>query len=466
MDNRLITFAVTAAICLASCSNDEVMEQNSDPKGKAITFYAKVGHSTRADETKLPNLGDFYVFGKSVHPDGSLYSAYLVGSESDNTFTPETATKKGETWSLGREIYLPNGITNAVFWAFTDGQSGDDELLSNCAISFDHNTGPKITGYTSAKAGDISQTEDSKTIWADGSIQKDLISAFGQAKQSNGTLSNIINLNFNHMLSQVTIKAAQKGKDDNDHRVVKVKGVWLVNVKSKANLSAGYNKDSQTDATEWSAISEPTMFGTYYKDAIDLSGKTGVSDDDWENLSYSSLMLIPQTVEEWEPKFSDTETTTNAYIMLLCRVELKHAGATHEGKPVDDNDIFVKDGYHYHQQFPVITNNKFNPDEYGLTCIPLNINWEKGKHYTIKLQICGSASGAGIYPPNPDITNLIPDDDNITIVTTRPAGKLPGKAVLDEPIIFSVDVKPWGDGKTWTNGTNGTDTTGESSDNN
>lgn len=486
MDNRLITFAATAAICLASCSNDEVMEQNSDPKGKAITFYAKVGHSTRADETNLSNLGDFYVFGKSVHPDGSLYSAYLVGSESDNKFNPETAERKDETstgsdgsttvstWSLGHDVYLPSGINDAVFWAFTDGQKDKEPILSSGIISFDHNEGPGINGYTPATAGNNSLVRQEQTIWADGSQQKDLVSAFGQAKQS-GTLSNIIHLNFNHLLSQVTINAAQKAKADNDHRIVKVKGAWIVNVKNKADLSAGYKYDKNNqigaDHPKWTESNDAkfTQYGTYFKNAIDLSSSTGNSDQDWINLTFPSLMLIPQENKAWNT--TDTsdpnptfKNTTTAYIMLLCRVELKHAGVKHDDN-TDISDIYIEGDNHYHQQFPVPVNadKKYNPNEYGLTCIPVPINWEKGIHYTFNLDICGSKSGAGVYPPDYDSTeilNLIPESErnNITI-TTIPTGKKPGDPVLDEPIKFTVDVKKWGDGGTWTNGTDKTNTT-------
>lgn len=463
MDKKLIPIAVTATLCLAACSNDEVMEKNLDPRGNAIAFSAKVGHSTRATETTIGNLGDFYVFGKSVHPTGSLYSAYLVGSESGSTATPETAKRKDEpsggtttaSWSLEREVYLPNGITNAVFWAFADGKKGDGTILSSGTVKFDHLTGPQIAGYKSGKA-DLKDA--TPTVWTDGNAQRDLVSAFGQAK-GDGSLSHIIKLNFNHMLSEVIIKASQKGKSNNDHRVVKVKGAWIVNVNSQADLSAGYNAGGQTDNPVWSSFAEPGQFGSYFTDPVDLSGKLGDGNDGWADLTtYNSnpLMLIPQTVPAWtpDPSSSFKTTTTAAYIMLLCRVELKHAGDQHEGATVTDPDIHVEGGFHYHQQFPV--SSKYDSKEYGLTCIPVNISWERGKRYTCYLDICGVASGAGIYPPayDPDeIKNLIVPDsekENITI-TPIPTDKNPGDPVLDAPIKFAVTVGAWEDGE-WTNG--------------
>ena len=194
MDKRLIPLAVTAALCLASCSNDEVMERNPNPRGNAITFSAKVGRSTRATETTLGNLGNFYVFAKSVHPDNTLYDAFLIGSDGN---TPEMAERLQESvsgkwtneWTLNRDVYLPNGISNVVFWAFTDqqtpatGKMGTD-ILSSGTVGFNNNTGPKIENYESAKA-DLTDTE--KTTWADGSVQRDLVSAFADAKKDDGS---------------------------------------------------------------------------------------------------------------------------------------------------------------------------------------------------------------------------------------------------------------------------------------
>lgn len=460
MDNRLIPIAVTAAICLAACSNDEVMEKNLDPKGNAIAFSAKVGHSTRAEETTFENLGNFYVFGKSVHPGGSLYSAYLVGSESGDTFTPETAVRKDatsggtstSTWSLEREVYLPNGLTNAVFWAFADGKNGDETILSSGTVKFDHNSGPQIIGYKSARAN---LADGTPSVWADGYVQRDLVSAFGQAKKSDGTVSNNITLNFNHMLSEVIIRAAQKGKDDkDDHRVVKVKGAWIVNAFSKADLSAGYNPTGQKDSPAWSEFAEATQFGSYFKDAVDLSNYRG-GDNGWVDLTtYSSnpLMLIPQEVTAWSPdRSSSFKTTTTAYIMLLCRVELKHAGTTHEGQTVNDPDIRVDGEYHYHQQFPVT--DTYDAKAYGLTCIPVKIAWDRGKRYTCNLDICGATSGAGIYPPSYDVNDikpLVPNIDDINIIPI-PEGKHPGDVVLDAPIKFTVTVSGWENGE-WIDG--------------
>ena len=125
MDQKLIPFAVLTALCAVSCSNEVVLEQNDDPKGNAIAFSTKVGHSSRAAETTIKNLGDFDVIAKSVYNDGSLYNAYLIGSDAGG----ETAERDGNTstWNLDHNVYLPNSVRNVAFWAFTDQQVGDTD---------------------------------------------------------------------------------------------------------------------------------------------------------------------------------------------------------------------------------------------------------------------------------------------------------------------------------------------------
>lgn len=469
MDKRLIPLAVTAALCLASCSNDEVMERNPNPRGNAITFSAKVGRSTRATETKPGNLGNFYVFAKSVHPDKTLYDAFLIGSDGN---TPEMAERQKEEsgswtdeWTLDRDVYLPNGISDVVFWAFTDqqtpatGEMGTD-ILSSGNVSFNNNTGPKIENYESAKA-DLTDTE--KTTWADGSVQRDLVSAFAHAKKEGGSgLENHITLNFKHMLSEISIRGAQKDLSPNDHRRVFVKGVWIVNAKRKATLSAGYDKDNTKDNPDWEFSSNTfTQFGTYFSSPVELWKKGGKSDEDWADLTSSPLMLIPQKLTEWTPSTSPSSdeftACKGAYIMILCRVELEHDGDKHNGGDPNDQDIYVKDGKHYHQQFPAT--GKYVSEQYGFACLPIGTEFQKGKRYRFNLNICGKGAGAGIYPPGytgedgnpiPEIMALIPESEKnkieiITIPTGGTDPKKPGDEVLDEAIKFTVDVEGWVD---------------------
>ena len=57
-----VAFAfVMCAMFATSCANDVETDINIDPVGNAISFSPSVGHTSRATETKIGNLGDFAV---------------------------------------------------------------------------------------------------------------------------------------------------------------------------------------------------------------------------------------------------------------------------------------------------------------------------------------------------------------------------------------------------------------------
>lgn len=99
----------------------------------------------------------------------------------------------------------------------------------------------------------------------------------------------------------------------------------------------------------------------------------------------------------------------------------------------------------------------FNDKLYGYVCVPVSTEWLPGKKYIYNLEFCGLESGAGIYPPENDMTDLkLPDGNgDYEYVKTIPAdsGKKPGDPVLTDPIKFSVSVSPWDEA--WKDGNEG-----------
>lgn len=436
---------MSAALLATSCANEEVVEFNPDPSGNAITFNPQVGR-TRATETTISNLGNFSVLAKGVHPQGTLYNSWLIADQSDEKNPIGEIAKKSSLsddntygiWALERNVYWPEGVADVMFWAYTD--SSEDGKLSNGSISFESN-GPRITGFK-PETIDFKESSDN-TVLADGQSQKELLVAFAHHTNNNS----VINLTFDHALSQIDITAERKDKQDSDNRIVKIKGAWIMNVSTTGNLSAGYEwKDETGSCTpSWGDLTGNGKYGTFHATQTEISGSSKSVLGNGGN-----LMIIPQTKSKWD----ETESGTGTYILLLCRVELKHSGDQHEGNDIED--VYVPgDGNHYHQQFPVT--DKFNSEEYGFSCVAVPANWEMGKRYEYALDICGAASGAGVYPPeltDAVINSLIPSSmDRKYIITTRPEGKNVGDPVLDEPIKFNVTVSEWKTGDTWTNGT-------------
>lgn len=481
MKKEFIPFAAIALL-MASCSSEDEIGVNPDPAGNALTFSIGVGHS-RATETTLKNLGDFNVAAKGVHPHGGVFTNFLIGGKEAAETASRDKTEIQAIWKLTRDVYWPTSMDDALFWAFTCSQANGDNksaVLPSGAYDFSATDNVQIKDFSPAKADltkgpTITNEATDDGIWADGSTQSDFVAAFTHAKRTSTTVA----LNFKHMLSQIAISANSENKSPSDHRIVRIKGAWFVNAKDKGTLRSGFEwkNNSANEKTEWISLSNTdsklpdtdikksfTAFGSFYK-----TPKVLEDDSHPEDLLTSSLMLIPQNLTAWDGKAltNDSDNKDQSYILLLCRVELKHAGANHTGGTLDD-DIVTDDDLdcHYHQLFPVNDSKKFVEGEYGFVCVPVGMNFEMGKKYKFKLDICGSLSGAGIYPPEAegiDFKTLLPTDKTFVTNWNNPATlsvierkvKKVGDPVLDESIKFSVDVSAWDpeDGDKWHDGT-------------
>lgn len=466
MKIRLFPFAAIAVV-MASCSNEDVMELNPDPAGDALSFSIAVSHS-RATETKVGILGDFDVVAKGVHPAGTVYDNYLIGSATKG----ETATRNGSStiWNLGRNVYWPSSMSSAIFWAYTFSQKAEDGTVSKVlpdgvTFAFDETdkTAAQIKDFTPVKA-DLSAAEAES--WDDGKKQTDMLVAFTHQMRSVNPSS--VSLDFRHVLTQINIKAQSVNKLENDSRIVKVKGAWIVNSKDKGTFRAKYTQADDVNHTvtiteNWvlgsTSNDKFSAYGSFYKQPIILQN----SEDKYDLLN-ASLMLPPQSLTGWNKTEADKE---GAYILLLCRVELKHSGVAHEGA-TDVGDVKPLGENHYHQQFPVNAENKFDASQYGFVCVPVSTTLEAGKRYTFTLDVCGASTGVGNYPPDlydDKFNSLIPEDKEFTTIfdgnakvnlsVVKRTVKHVGDFVLDDPIKFSVTVNTdWSDASSdWSQGT-------------
>ncbi|MDE6771516.1 MAG: fimbrillin family protein [Muribaculaceae bacterium] len=487
MKFRFIPVMMLAAGLATSCANEEVLEVNTDPTGSAISFSPKVGRATKATETTVSNLGNFAVVARGVHPHGDVYSNFLIGNANGGEVATRPTNVSGTTgvWTLDHNVLWPSSIDNMLFWAYTASNNTSDEmrgnLLGGATFSFIGNT-PKISGFLPKKS-DLTKVGES--YYFDGVNQEDLMFAFTSQKRTESASN--VSLNFQHALTQISIEAKSAGKTDGDHRIVKIKGAWIVNAKDKGELAGDFKWDnSNKEATSdpyWTASfssNDITAYGSFYKNEQLLDDATKTIDLLKSGSNQEpSLMLIPQDFEAWDAEASAEDivkNTNGVYIMLLCRVELRHDGSNHsdEGGDSANDDVLIdeKNDKHYHQQFPVNKENKYDATEYGFVCVPITApettvgdakekGWQMGTKYKYTLDICGAASGAGIYPPDFDeniYKKLLPSDyaDYLTI-GTRPTEtddddnpkKKVGDPVLDSEIKFTVSVKEWGE---WVSG--------------
>lgn len=444
---------VTGAMSFTSCTSDIEVDKNVDPAGNAITFATSVGHTTRAEETTRDNLGNFAVVARGMHHDGILYDTYLIGSSTGG----DIARREGSsnTWKLNHSVYWPATLNKVLFYAYTALNKDDGDVtnvLGTGPVLGFTGDNPYIDNFKPLKA---TAPDPDNNIQADGKDQDDLLVAYTAQEKSKSETN--VNLNFKHALTQISIKAKQTGKLNTDHRIVRIKGAWIVNAAASGKLTAtsttnGDGPDTEyTYADSWTPTGTDT-YGSVWKDVVQLD-----KDKPSDLLRDISLMLIPQDLKAWDYENDKTNANKGAYILLLCRVELLHDGSTHPGANLDD--IGIEGNQHLHQLFPVNT-EKYDATQYGFACVPLSSKWNTegiGKHYTYNLNICGNGTGAGKYPPADEaaaLDALIPSGFGISVVLNDPdvTGKNAGDNVLDEPIQFTVNVDPWETSGDWTPG--------------
>lgn len=442
MKTKLFMLAAATALLSVSCAKDEMVKGNPDPAGSAITFTPTVGRQTRATEIDIKNLGDFGVWARAIErASGELYASFLIGDQNDPEIASRTSLNTEETegyWALKRNVYWPSDVNTVLFWGMTtlqNNMSTTDVMDGNGTLSFVNNS-PKLTGFSPRKA-----SRENATNYQDGTRQQDLLTTFKAVSKDSEHNTTKVSLDFKHALSQIDIQAKEGDGQPAENRRVQIKGAWLVNARSQGDLMSSFNiKNTITEKPEWSdPLRNPVAYGSLFETPIMLQksprsiiGPTGAG----------KLMLIPQKVDKWDGNpAEETTTTTNAYILLLCRIDLVHTGAVHgAGETTTDTD-----DQHYHQLFPA--SETYDETQFGYTCVPIGIEWEPGKRYTYTLNICGASSGAGVYPP--ELPDDVPTGNG---VTPTPGDKKPGEPVLDDPITFTVTVSSWDDDGKWTEG--------------
>ncbi len=388
---KLLVTAGMVSLVLASCSKDD--GRSGYATDDLITFNTRV---SRATETTLANLKDI-----KVYADAEGYPMFIDGmtaskAEGKNTF--EFATPQ----------YWPSGISTVRFWAY-----GPADISVKPHITAD---GQTFDTYT-PKSG----------VDNPGKEHEDLIVAYTAADRDSATGANVP-LDFHHAMSQVVVNAKSGSTDGT--REITVAGAWIVNAKPSGVLSFDGTTEGNNHM-KWNASGDKTIYGLKLNTPTKLTPNTpttliGGSDN-------SSLMLIPQELDEWNLTEDKENAEAGAYILVLCRVELRHNGNIHSGTTTDDGPIHSEGDYHYHQAFPV--SDTFNRNAYGYTCVPINTKWLPNKKYVYNLEFCGSKSGAGVYPPT--LPEGLPE------AVEKPSDKETGDNVLDQPINFTVTISNW-----------------------
>lgn len=417
---KLSGIALIAAMGVVSCSTDELQEINA---GEGISFTTQV---SRATPLTLEGLDGFYVYA-----DAAGYpNMFINGMEAKK----DPSSSSG-IYLLDSKVTWPTGVNTINFWAY--GPLAAKDYLT-----------PSITNLSQH----LQNYKVAQSVETGGAGQNDFVVTYAEAAKTPG---NQVALEFHHALSQIEIKA-KLGADLEEGRRVYVKGAWLVNINSTADLQ--FQKeglDADYHHMNWANTANLVSYGCSHSagSALSQSSATTIVGNDGSN--QSSLMLIPQEREKYafakaaadpsshEGATATAETSTGAYILVLCRVETYHNTPVTESGAAENPAIKVEGDGHVHQLFPYTYNDKkefvYQENAYGYTCVPVDIDWKPGKKYVYTLQFCGRGSGAGQYPPA--IPDVLPKGDDI--ITTPEDGKKPGDNVLENEITFKVEVSDW-----------------------
>lgn len=335
---KYFSFSAMAAVALASCTNDDVVDVN---KGGGISFRASLDKARTKAVTSLSNLNAFNV---TAIGNSSNYFTDLGVTSSDN----------GSTWTTASTYYWPG--YELAFFAYAPQTPGGTVGISG----------------TEKKISDFSPAQDV-------SAQNDLVIAYNTGTKAANEGSGVP-LNFKHALSQIEVQA----KCSNEKIKIEILGVRMVNAATKADFT--FPEAETTSAyvlaqSQWAGWSgaDGGHATAYY-----IKGEQPVTlTDNAQSIMFGddNFMLLPQQLTAWD----GTTSQTGAYLSVLCRIYSVDGG----------NEILL-----YPQ--PTDTDNKDGKYAFSAVSIDTNWEPGKKYTYTLNFCDNGGGAGKGDPDPDPD----------------------------------------------------------------
>ena len=336
----MMSFALMGMVsvgALSSCSQDDEPGAAQSVSSNAIQFNATTDNAagTRGLPTTSANyltqVSNFKVWGTLVNG-----GAYYLGQTGDAGIL--IANKGGGKWDY-------NTATDMVYWP--------NEAMNFYAVT------PSSNSNYSFNGGLLTYT-----VPTDNSKQIDLMTAKA-ANQTKTTNKGVVNLQFQHALSQVVFKAITKSSNLS----VEIQSITIHNVNSVMTL--GLNGTATAPAAKYANYGLG-MGGTKTVAVTDASKAVNLTAAD------GALMLVPQTLTGWTDKTSTTaaDAAHQAYIEIVCRITSKTSAG--------------------------VTYLVGTATAYDKTCVSLPATWEAGKRYVYTLQFGGGKdpnTGANRFAP-------------------------------------------------------------------
>lgn len=254
-------FVPLAALAMASCSSDSVVEQTATQFGAVngdLVFRPSVGNTSRGVLTTSSNLSSF-----DVIINGSFQQA-AEWAEGGTTIgqISETLTGSGSDWAFtklgdGEKYWWNDNTTEATFKAFA----------------------PSGASYANFKVSE-------KTV----AQQIDLVTAYNSGLRDQFKTG--VPLNFKHALSQILVEAMNT---DASKVKVEVAGISIDNVFDEASLALPTTKDNAGTWSGWKTVNDYAAGSTA---AENTSGISTMSASAANIMAGSPMLLIPQELSK------------------------------------------------------------------------------------------------------------------------------------------------------------------------
>ena len=371
--------ALASMALLSACSSDNELANVGTTASNAIGFHV-VGNKaeTRATPITPDNLTstDFNVFAYKNN-NGTDGDIFMGDNGLDHGLNGVTIKYKNEKWDYDNPAdlhYWPKeGSLN--FYAVSPASIPEGVTL----YSWDIQQETKTIKYTCFDEYGLSNGNSNPDVMY--AIKKD---------QTQSTQAGKVNLNFQHILSQVVFQA----KTVNSDMEVYIKEIKIKNFKLGGTFTIPTDGSSPSQSS-WSSMGEVFKFQPFTvikktdADPIKITGTeaTEISND-------TPMLFAPQSLTGWDvaqhKTTDDADTNGESYLIINCKIKQKNDYL--HGKKTQYEDLFV----------------------------PFGTSWEPGKRYIYTLIFGGgyNAQGQAILQPinfNAEVGKWVDADTTIDV---------------------------------------------------
>lgn len=307
---QTIIASLASILLLASCSQEEILNNESTAPRKAIGFNVTADRVTRAQNIfTSTNLPSQFVVSAWYHTgdvnDGSVY------------FDQDLVSKDGSSASYSNTRGLR-------YWP-----TQDNEKLNFYAYAGDEDASFSLTNLDGTA---LEPTLSGIELDTDAKNHKDIIYASVHNEARDRNASGAVSLTFNHAMSQISVAA--KNTNPNIHIVVNEVAIGglaqsgTFHFDASAGDTPGWTVDNSTKIEVASTLgSEVTVGAT----------ATALTASDAEN-----FMVIPSNYAKADASAFNAATATGAYLRIKCTIWNVAGDAYKEGDvEIHNGDLYI-----------------------------------------------------------------------------------------------------------------------------